>query len=68
MKITQEEDLDRLEGLYRAGPVHDVLMELKRMRHERDIETDTARRAEMDSEIAGWAGGLPELIRQYERE
>jgi len=68
MKITQEEDLDHLEGLYRSGPVHEVLMELKRMRHERDVETDTARRAEIDRDIIGWAGGLPELIWQHERE
>lgn len=68
MKITQDEDLDHLEGVYRDGPVHEVLMELKRMRHERDSETDPVRRAEMDSDIAGWAGGLPELIWQYERE
>lgn len=69
MKISTDSDLDRLEGVYRSGgPVHGVLMELKRMRHERDSETDTARRAEMDSEIAGWVGGLPELIGQHERE
>lgn len=68
MKITQYEDLDRLEGVYRSGPIHGILMELKRIRHERDSESDPIRRAEMDEEIACWVGGLPELIGQHERE
>ena len=68
MKITQDEDLARLEGVYRSGPVHEVLMELKRKRLERDSEANAARRAEVDGDIAGWAGGLPELIRHHERE
>ena len=68
MKILNDDDLDRLEGAHPSGPVHEVLMELKRMRHARDYEADPVLRADMEDEIAGWAGGLPELIRQTERE
>ena len=68
MKIVNDDDLDRLERAHPSGPVHDVLMELKRMRHARDGEADPVRRVDMDDEIAGWAGGLPELIRQTDRE
>ena len=68
MKISTDDGLDRLERAYRDGPVHEVLMELRRMRHARDNEPVASRRAGMDKEIAGWAGGLPELIYQIERE
>jgi DNA-binding MarR family transcriptional regulator len=60
--------LDRLEQVYASGPVHEVLVELKRMRQLRDSEADPDRQADMDEEIASWVGGLPELIRQIERE
>jgi hypothetical protein len=68
MKITDDAELDRLESVYPSGPVHDVLMELKPMRHHRDQEDDPVLREELDRDITGWVGGLPELIRQVEME
>lgn len=68
MKISTDADLDRLEAVYRSGPVHEVLVELKSMRHARDLEDNPVRREELDRDITGWVGGLPELIRQVEME
>ena len=68
MKIRDEEDLDRLAKVYTDGPVYDVLMELKRMRDDRDSEVDPARRAYLDNEISGWAGGLHELVNIVESD
>lgn len=65
---TVDQYLDRLEGLHKAGPVHEVLMELKMLRKKRDMEEDPEKREAINQEIVSWAGGIQHLIHDQDRE